>query len=133
MSNALPSISDLSALSNDERAIITSLRELQTMSGVDAARTDVETHISGITSLVASLTRMAITISKEDPKKFTELSTIVQYLGAMLWEWQLRKENNTEMLQKLNELGRSSAEIGHGLFPLDDPTHPVNTNSLSSS
>ena len=120
-----PSIPDVSGLTENERTVLHSLQELQMLSGIDASSEDVERHIAGIISAVAGLSQMAITIAREDPQEFKRLSTIVQYIGAMLWEWHLRREDNARMLQKVEEFGRASARIGHGLFPLDDAAHPI--------
>lgn len=125
MSKICPSIPDVSGLTTDERNVLSSLRELEMMSGVDASTTDIKMHIQGITSAVAALTRMATAISHEDPETFKRLSVTAQYIGGMLWEWYLRSENNEQLLCKMEELGRSSAKIGRGLFPLDDATHPA--------
>ena len=116
-----PSIPDLSAMNRDEELILTDLRELEMMSGLDASPKEVERLIRGIRYTLAALTEMARMV-KEDPAAFEQLSKTTDYIGSMLWEWYLRRTSNEEMLEKVTDLGRSAAIIGHGIFPLDDQT-----------
>lgn len=99
-----------------------SVRELERMVDPDA----VSHYIHGIQSTVAALAQMACVMAKEKPEAFQRFATIVQYNGAVWWEWYLRRGNADELMGMMDKLGRASAGISHSLYPLDDKTHPVN-------
>lgn len=112
-------------LTDDERNLVEHLRRVKALGGkIDTDEVDYQLY--GMTSTFAALAQMACVIAKMKPKDFKKLATIVQYNGAMWWEWYLRSKNPDEMMEKMDKLGRASSKIGQGLYPLDDETHPIN-------
>lgn len=115
-------------LDKDELSVLASLRALTLMNRSPGSE-NVAECIDGIRSLVAGLSQMAVDVAQENPAQFERISVIIQYIGSMVWQWNLRKKNNTEMLGRLEQLGRASASIGEGLFPLDDKTRSMNRHT----
>ncbi len=111
------------ALSTDERLLVEYWRRVKGLEKT-VDHDEVENHLHGMRSTFAALAQMACVIAKEKPEDFKKLATIVQYNGAMWWEWYLRNSPD-EIMDMMDKLGRASSEIGHGLYPMDDKTHPI--------
>jgi hypothetical protein len=106
------------AIETDKRKVVDDLQEVESLRTPENT-SEVDMHLTGMTASFSAMARMACVLAKENPEQFRKLAVIVRYNGTMIWEWYLRFTPD-EFMEKMDKLGRAHAEIGQGLYPLDE-------------